>query len=126
MIRRPPRYTRTCTLFPYTALFRSAGLSLGDVHETAVHARRHCDRIQRAKLDRFDLPVDLPFEPPLAGDRDERLVGVVIVHQRALADRAFGVANIESFLDADACERGGLSAHRRDDAVVTFRRLKAE
>src|SRR3546814_3614244 len=90
-----------------------AGLSLGDVHETAVHARRHCDRIQRAKLDRFDLPVDLPFEPPLAGDRDERLVGVVIVHQRALADRAFGVANIESFLDADACERGGLSAERK-------------
>src|SRR3546814_7172584 len=80
MIRRPPRSTRTDTLFPYTTLFRF----------------------------------------------DERLVGVVIVHQRALADRAFGVANIESFLDADACERGGLSAHRRDDAVVTFRRLKAE
>src|SRR3546814_3516819 len=25
MIRRPPRYTRTDTLFPYTTLFRSAG-----------------------------------------------------------------------------------------------------
>src|SRR3546814_21118671 len=25
MIRRPPRSTRTYTLFPYTALFRSAG-----------------------------------------------------------------------------------------------------
>src|SRR3546814_14479270 len=24
MIRRPPRSTRTCTLFPYTTLFRSA------------------------------------------------------------------------------------------------------
>src|SRR3546814_20104771 len=25
MIRRPPRSTRTCTLFPYTTLFRSRG-----------------------------------------------------------------------------------------------------
>src|SRR3546814_9769795 len=31
MIRRPPRSTRTDTLFPYTTLFRSrAGLSLGE------------------------------------------------------------------------------------------------
>src|SRR3546814_2521924 len=30
MIRRPPRSTRTDTLFPYTTLFRSSG---GDVHE---------------------------------------------------------------------------------------------
>src|SRR3546814_5025474 len=30
MIRRPPRSTRTDTLFPYTTLFRSAGLNMGD------------------------------------------------------------------------------------------------
>src|SRR3546814_10355123 len=30
MIRRPPRSTRTDTLFPYTTLFRSGGLGLGD------------------------------------------------------------------------------------------------
>src|SRR3546814_6281832 len=29
MIRRPPRSTRTDTLFPYTTLFRSARLGLG-------------------------------------------------------------------------------------------------
>src|SRR3546814_20285781 len=29
MIRRPPRYTRTDTLFPYTTLFRSLGDMLG-------------------------------------------------------------------------------------------------
>src|SRR3546814_14947680 len=44
MLRRPPRSTRTDTLFPYTTLFRSAGLdfeflngrgvrdSAGDIH----------------------------------------------------------------------------------------------
>src|SRR3546814_16950581 len=31
MIRRPPRSTRTDTLFPYTTLFRSAGPLLGGV-----------------------------------------------------------------------------------------------
>src|SRR3546814_4926270 len=38
MIRRPPRSTRTDTLFPYTTLFRSE-LSAG-THE-ALHAQRH-------------------------------------------------------------------------------------
>src|SRR3546814_10799521 len=30
MIRRPPRSTRTDTLFPYTTLFRSLGVDVGD------------------------------------------------------------------------------------------------
>src|SRR3546814_17742445 len=29
MIRRPPRFTRTATLFPYTSLFRSAQVARG-------------------------------------------------------------------------------------------------
>src|SRR3546814_11135814 len=30
MVRRPPRSTRTDTLFPYTTLFRSARIDVGD------------------------------------------------------------------------------------------------
>src|SRR3546814_12269011 len=30
MIRQPPRSTRTDTLFPYTTLFRSGGIGVGD------------------------------------------------------------------------------------------------
>src|SRR3546814_5256123 len=54
MIRRPPRSTRTDTLFPYTTLFRSdqgAGFQRGEVRLEAAHgtaggsqnveARRH-------------------------------------------------------------------------------------
>src|SRR3546814_20312491 len=37
MIRRPPRATRTYTLFPYTTLFRS------DITEEKVRLRSHCD-----------------------------------------------------------------------------------
>src|SRR3546814_10401304 len=38
MIRRPPRSTRTDTLFPYTTLFRSSGdLIVGVIHTRQMH-----------------------------------------------------------------------------------------
>src|SRR3546814_18089204 len=43
MIRRPPRSTRTDTLFPYTTLFRSVSLRFTDV-EIAVIAHRASQR----------------------------------------------------------------------------------
>src|SRR3546814_11563243 len=64
MIRRPPRSTRTDTLFPYTTLFRSAcslgnwvlRLTLGS-DEQHLAAMRHCLRheIQRAREKRHGL-----------------------------------------------------------------------
>src|SRR3546814_13833835 len=38
MIRRPPRSTRTDTLFPYTTLFRSVGQRLLETRGEFVHA----------------------------------------------------------------------------------------
>src|SRR3546814_2280401 len=40
MIRRPPRSTRTDTLFPYTTLFRSRHRSLVAVHRARYQARQ--------------------------------------------------------------------------------------
>src|SRR3546814_12173974 len=40
MIRRPPRSTRTDTLFPYTTLFRSAAASIDLDHDAADGERR--------------------------------------------------------------------------------------
>src|SRR3546814_5495220 len=55
MIRRPPRSTRTDTLFPYTTLFRSVvgddelqHLALGDLGGGAAQDAEH---LQRAGLD---------------------------------------------------------------------------
>src|SRR3546814_14627857 len=49
MIRRPPRSTRTDTLFPYTTLFRSVGGD-GDAVELAVRIARQrvapCDPVR--------------------------------------------------------------------------------
>src|SRR3546814_1087175 len=60
MIRRPPRSTRTDTLFPYTTLFRStslliddrrvAGAALGDGREVGVRRLRHVSGVVHAGL----------------------------------------------------------------------------
>src|SRR3546814_6158888 len=47
MIRRPPRSTRTYTLFPYTTLFRSRGETVG-----ARLARRHADGAPPSRIAR--------------------------------------------------------------------------
>src|SRR3546814_17558355 len=41
MIRRPPRSTRTDTLFPYTTLFRSGDAKAGDAHRKHFRGRFH-------------------------------------------------------------------------------------
>src|SRR3546814_13507233 len=48
MIRRPPRSTRTDTLFPYTTLFRSATFSAEDRERTRYYA----DNARRVELRR--------------------------------------------------------------------------
>src|SRR3546814_2142278 len=47
MIRRPPRSTRTDTLFPYTTLFRSATL----LSETQEKVAQYHDELLRAKAE---------------------------------------------------------------------------
>src|SRR3546814_12220949 len=54
MIRRPPRSTRTDTLFPYTTLFRSQRdaetLAVADeVSPVRVFTRQHAERTQEAE-----------------------------------------------------------------------------
>src|SRR3546814_3465188 len=49
MIRRPPRSTRTDTLFPYTTLFRSRDAQIG-ITESAV-AEAVSERVQRIVAD---------------------------------------------------------------------------
>src|SRR3546814_13267206 len=40
MIRRPPRSTRTDTLFPYTTLFRSSSAQMAALHARLARAER--------------------------------------------------------------------------------------
>src|SRR3546814_8106541 len=47
MIRRPPRSTRTDTLFPYTTLFRSALARSGDRHRAPGGSSRARDQARK-------------------------------------------------------------------------------
>src|SRR3546814_11246201 len=60
MIRRPPRSTRTDTLFPYTTLFRS-GVARRR-HQPVVVVRRHQHQLA----------------PAMAGDLDRLTLGLVL------------------------------------------------
>src|SRR3546814_13433899 len=66
MIRRPPRSTRTDTLFPYTTLFRSSVGEAGPAGIPLVEMHRHPDRFgarmgiaqhRRAEIDRVHLGI---------------------------------------------------------------------
>src|SRR3546814_8062178 len=55
MLRRPPRSTRTDTLFPYTTLFRSHGASIpGDIRRPRAllfgGRDNHCSSVEEATL----------------------------------------------------------------------------
>src|SRR3546814_10618840 len=81
MIRRPPRSTRTDTLFPYTTLFRSAGIDQLPHHRLFAHdggVRRNIRRRWRGagQLDQVCGTTGLlgeliGFQPFAQGDRIE-------------------------------------------------------
>src|SRR3546814_7876309 len=59
MIRRPPRSTRTDTLFPYTTLFRSGDAGGGRIAHVAEHHRLHVDGRAPGVGDVVDAAIDL-------------------------------------------------------------------
>src|SRR3546814_9935168 len=95
MIRRPPRSTRTDTLFPYTPLFRSHAL---DAHAAA--------RSHRADDRRVGLTVACPA-PVAARHQVETAVLDAERHRRAFPDRP---AQPRPDLIADATPRPGRDA----------------
>src|SRR3546814_5429982 len=56
MIRRPPRSTRTDTLFPYTTLFRSFLVREGDVVEVKQKSRELPMVLEAVQSSERDLP----------------------------------------------------------------------
>src|SRR3546814_9151316 len=97
MIRRPPRSTRTDTLFPYTTLFRSelvlgVDVDHGQIFGNVLFARQPrpralfaADAVDQAEPDRLPAGEDAPV-----GDRTQPLVGQVA----SLAHHEIGRAHV--------------------------------
>src|SRR3546814_13782279 len=86
MIRRPPRSTRTDTLFPYTTLFRSARLA---------HAGSAGDDVVGALLDAAETFVHL-LDQPVGETRGAR---VLVDAVDAVLGKADHVASVVDGLD---------------------------
>src|SRR3546814_15646414 len=85
MIRRPPRSTRTDTLFPYTTLFRS----LRDVRDARggppiLHYGRVCDALPVKKPERREISRLAALHPrPRLADNSEHDPGVLALNGAA-------------------------------------------
>src|SRR3546814_7231113 len=106
MIRRPPRSTRTDTLFPYTTLFRSkaATRAAGDFLALAAGARRH-HHFWRALQNRHPVRLDegvqheggagFPLAPAaVAAVHDERRRRHAVADFAAVAAAFDGIARL--------------------------------
>src|SRR3546814_7665479 len=71
MIRRPPRSTRTDTLFPYTTLFRSPVDHARDVVALAERVAQHAHQRGLALDRRQPLAVEAKLEHPRLPARSE-------------------------------------------------------
>src|SRR3546814_10117172 len=68
MIRRPPRSTRTDTLFPYTTLFRSEDAAQQNAHSNTygkiVSGDSHCDGRQHHYARHLRVISEIAYRPP--------------------------------------------------------------
>src|ERR1700722_10742950 len=74
-------------------------LSFGHVHEAPSYARRKRNDVARSDVHELIFRSLVPGATPTAGDRHERLVRVVIVHERASPGLATGKSEIEALRD---------------------------
>src|SRR3546814_19473699 len=116
MIRRPPRSTRTDTLFPYTTLFRSGRLRPRRGHGTAGTAGGTADRPgllrRRPARRRAGIPVSrlsaIPAADPPGAVRDGR--------GRRAGDHRPGIPGMaarQPVLDVDLLLHGAAGPRRR-------------
>src|SRR3546814_19582372 len=108
MIRRPPRSTRTDTLFPYTTLFRSRPVGHLEAEEG-----RHLARRQAVHRRRLPLQLEIRLRP---GGRD--------LHHRELQGRRGREGRRPhdqgAVLEADAVQIGRATCRERVCPYVSF------
>src|SRR3546814_16041857 len=92
MLRRPPRATRTDTLFPYTTLFRSqhaVAADAADIEAFVAGAPRRAERGAEARG--LALDADAGFEAHEVADIGDEVVGDLLVALDADGDgQVFG------------------------------------
>src|SRR3546814_11193112 len=107
MIRRPPRSTRTDTLFPYTTLFRSHDIDRRDPIGTISE---RCDRLRAADAPDF---IDAPDMRCRHHDRIDRAVGRWRDHDGPLDPRDLRGEDVHLHRRGIGCAPAGAIEHTR-------------
>src|SRR3546814_5010092 len=116
MIRRPPRSTRTDTLFPYTTLFRSLP-EVAPRRLAAADRERPVAAEERTALDPVDPPLADLHEPVLLADADKE---VDIDMAAPPGEQEIGLGQARQALD-----HGGRTPHRfLTDGTVPARKTE--
>src|SRR3546814_3094851 len=102
MIRRPPRSTRTDTLFPYTTLFRSAALDDNSLYCNLLQCSHFAGTCALAEIDGRAVGWISGYLPP--EKPDTLFVWQVAVHPEARG-RGVGKRLIRELLRRKACSR---------------------
>src|SRR3546814_6775791 len=115
MIRRPPRSTRTATLFPYTTLFRSLGRRdrqryAGDAAKRHTGRQRAEDARRSHLLDRsgFALLLSAAFDPQQVARIEQKRAGEAQEEVGPAYGRAAKIAEMK-------CEKTGDSRVPRSE-----------
>src|SRR3546814_3602863 len=87
MIRRPPRSTRTDTLFPYTTLFRSDGIVGGVLQRAPLQAGAVVGVGRRDQRQRVARSLRRP-QPGACGQHVAPVLGLALVHPQQAALRS--------------------------------------
>src|SRR3546814_14507274 len=78
MIRRPPRSTRTDTLFPYTTLFRSEEGVEGDVDLLPVEV---AGEVEEMRFEQFPGRIEAGADAEVGGAFEDAAIGKVAGHR---------------------------------------------
>src|SRR3546814_17056671 len=123
MIRRPPRSTRTDTLFPYTTLFRSAGRPVGKQRHRAAPRERTAKLVRLIVDLALRLALDIDGAVLVGEPADERGGPDLRLRHEGRPRRAAGRADLEppnqtgeDKHDAPTPRAGGEDAQARRDA----------
>src|SRR3546814_7573900 len=118
MIRRPPRATRTDTLFPYTTLFRSPPLTKGDRGRSVLVPRRLLRQIAAFVAVERAAAVT-KFVGRGGADRIERPIHVT----RAGLDRMLDVCTPEERCRLILCDDDGTRSEEHTSELQSLMRI---
>src|SRR3546814_6021122 len=113
MIRRPPRATRTDTLFPYTTLFRSGVRCPMELSTYFRINAQNTGQFERTLIIADEGSYVSYLEGCTAPQRDENQLHAAVVELITLDDAEIKYSTVQNWYPGDEHGKGGISKDRK-------------